>query len=338
MKYLVTGGSGFVGSNYLHYVVNKYPEDQFVCVDMLTYAGNFNNIVSLLDKPNFKFYKIDIRNAEAIDTLFVKERPDCVINFAAESHVDNSIKNPNLFSETNILGTMTVMNACRKHGNVRFHQISTDEVYGDLPLDRPDLKFKEDTPIRPSNPYSAAKAGADMQLMAYQRTYGLPITISRCSNNYGAYQFPEKLIPVVVSKALKNEPIPIYGKGENIRDWVHVDDHNNAIDLILHKGKIGEIYNIGGHSEKKNLEVVKTILNILKKDESLISFVDDRPGHDLRYAIDSSKIENELGWSLSHTFEDGIEETVDWYVNHQDWIEDIQSGEYRKAYEKLLKR
>lgn len=338
MKYLVTGGSGFVGSNYLHYVVNKYPEDQFVCVDMLTYAGNFNNIVSLLDKPNFKFYKIDIRNAEAIDTLFAKERPDCVINFAAESHVDNSIKNPNLFSETNILGTMTVMNACRKHGNVRFHQISTDEVYGDLPLDRPDLKFKEDTPIRPSNPYSAAKAGADMQLMAYQRTYGLPITISRCSNNYGAYQFPEKLIPVVVSKALKNEPIPIYGKGENIRDWVHVDDHNNAIDLILHKGKIGEIYNIGGHSEKKNLEVVKTILNILKKDESLISFVDDRPGHDLRYAIDSSKIENELGWSLSHTFEDGIEETVDWYVNHQDWIEDIQSGEYRKAYEKLLKR
>lgn len=338
MKYIITGGAGFIGSNYLHYVVNKYPEDEFVCIDSLTYAGNFNNIVSLLDKPNFKFYRIDIRSKADVDALFIKEHPDCVINFAAESHVDNSIKNPNLFADTNVLGTMTLMNACRDNGNIRFHQVSTDEVYGDLPLDRPDLKFTESTPIHASSPYSASKAGADLQVMAYHRTFGLPVTISRCSNNYGAYQFPEKLIPVVISKALNDEQVPVYGKGENVRDWIHVNDHNKGVDLIVHEGKIGEVYNLGGHSERTNLEVVKTILKQLGKDESLIKYVTDRPGHDLRYAIDSTKVEQELGWKLTHTFETGIEETVNWYLENQAWINDIKSGEYKEAYTKALKK
>lgn len=331
-KFLVTGGAGFIGSNYLHYVVNKYPEDEFVCLDALTYAGNYNNIKELESKPNFKFIKADIRNKDHIDYIFSTEKFDTVINFAAESHVDNSIKNPNIFADTNILGTMVLMNACVKFGNIRYHQVSTDEVYGDLPLDRPDLKFTEETPIHTSSPYSSSKAGADLQVMAYYRTYGLPVTISRCSNNYGAYQFPEKLIPVVISKAINDEDIPVYGKGENVRDWIHVNDHNIGVDLIVREGKIGEIYNLGGHSERTNLEVVKTILNELGKSEDLITYVTDRPGHDLRYAIDSSKVERELGWKLTHNFESGIKETVNWYLNNQDWINDIKTGEYRRVY------
>lgn len=334
MKFLVTGGAGFIGSNYMHYVVNKYENDIFVCLDALTYAGNYNNIKNLESKPNFKFVHMDIRDVDGIDSLFEKEKFDCVINFAAESHVDNSIKNPNLFADTNVLGTMNLMNACRKYGNIRYHQVSTDEVYGDLPLDRPDLKFTELTPIHTSSPYSSSKAGADLQVMAYYRTYGLPVTISRCSNNYGPYQFPEKLIPVVISKALKNEKIPVYGRGENVRDWIHVIDHNIGVDMIVRNGKIGEVYNLGGHSERTNLEIVKTILKQLGKDESLIEYVTDRPGHDLRYAIDSTKVERELGWNRTYTFENGIEETINWYVDNQKWIDDIKSGEYKKSYVK----
>ncbi len=332
MKFLVTGGAGFIGSNYLHYVVNKYPKDKFICIDALTYAGNYNNIKELEKKNNFKFVKGDIRDKNLIEKLFEKEKFDIVVNFAAESHVDNSIKNPNLFADTNVLGTMTLMNACVKYGIKRYHQVSTDEVYGDLPLDRPDLKFNETTPIHTSSPYSASKAGADLQVLAYARTYKLPITISRCSNNYGAYQFPEKLIPVVISKALNNENIPVYGTGENVRDWIHVHDHNVGVDLIIRKGKDGEIYNLGGHSERTNLEVVKTILKQLGKPESLITFVKDRPGHDLRYAIDSTKVEKELGWTRTYTFENGIKETIDWYINNKEWIENIKSGKYKEAY------
>ena len=334
MKFLVTGGAGFIGSNYLHYVVNKYPEDYFVCLDALTYAGNYNNIKSLEGKENYKFVKGDIRDNEFVDKLFADEKFDIVINFAAESHVDNSIKNPNLFADTNILGTMTLLNASKKYNVKRYHQVSTDEVYGDLPLDRPDLKFTEETPIHTSSPYSASKAGADLQVLAYARTFKIPVTISRCSNNYGLYQFPEKLIPVVISKALNDEAIPVYGKGENVRDWIHVHDHNVGVDMIVRNGKVGEIYNLGGHSEKTNLDVVKTILKCLNKPESLISFVTDRPGHDLRYAIDSSKIEKELGWDRTYNFEEGIKETVDWYVNNQEWIDDIKSGKYKESYHK----
>ena len=332
MKFLVTGGAGFIGSNFLHYMVNKYPEDYFVCLDALTYAGNYNNIKNLEEKENYKFVKGDIRDNEFVDKLFADEKFDIVINFAAESHVDNSIKNPNLFADTNILGTMTLLNASKKYNVKRYHQISTDEVYGDLPLDRPDLKFTEETPIHTSSPYSASKAGADLQVLAYARTFKIPVTISRCSNNYGPYQFPEKLIPVVISKALNDEPIPVYGNGENVRDWIHVYDHNVGVDMIVRNGKVGEIYNLGGHSERTNLEVVKTILKCLNKPESLITFVTDRPGHDLRYAIDSTKAERELGWDRTHTFEEGIKETVEWYVNNKEWIDDIKSEKYKEAY------
>lgn len=332
MKFLITGGAGFIGSNYLHYVVNKYPEDKFICLDALTYAGNYNNIKELENKDNFKFVKGDIRDKELVEKLFEKYKFDFVINFAAESHVDNSIKNPNLFADTNILGTMTLLNASKKYGVKRYHQVSTDEVYGDLPLDRPDLLFTEDTPIHTSSPYSASKAGADLQVLAYARTFKLPVTISRCSNNYGAYQFPEKLIPVVISKALNNEPIPVYGKGENVRDWIHVHDHNVGVDMIVRNGRDGEVYNLGGHSERTNLEVVKTILKQLNKPASLITYVTDRPGHDLRYAINSEKVEKELGWNRTYTFEEGIKETINWYVNNQEWIEDIKSGKYKESY------
>ncbi len=338
MKFLVTGGAGFIGSNYLHYVVNKYPKDEFVCLDALTYAGNYNNIIELEKKENYKFVKMDIRDKDAIESLFKNEKFDYVINFAAESHVDNSIKNPNLFAETNILGTMNLLNATRimrdeeNHPVKRYHQVSTDEVYGDLPLDRPDLLFTEETPIHTSSPYSSSKASADLFVLAYARTFKIPVTISRCSNNYGPYQFPEKLIPVVISKALKDEAIPVYGKGENVRDWIHVHDHNVGVDLIVRKGKEGQVYNLGGHSERTNLEVVKTILKQLGKSEDLITYVTDRPGHDLRYAIDSTKSETELNWNRTYDFEKGIKETVDWYVNNQDWIEDIKLGTYKNAY------
>ena len=339
-KFLITGGAGFIGSNYLHFVVNKYPNDEFVCLDALTYAGNYNNIIDLENKPNYKFVKMDIRNKDDIIDLFRKEKFDYVINFAAESHVDNSIKNPNLFAETNIIGTMNLLNATKivrdeeKHPIVRYHQVSTDEVYGDLPLDRPDLLFTEETPIHTSSPYSSSKASADLFVLAYSRTFKIPVTISRCSNNYGPYQFPEKLIPVVISKALNNESIPVYGKGENVRDWIHVHDHNVGVDLIVRNGIDGEVYNLGGHSEKTNLEVVKTILKHLNKPESLISFVTDRPGHDLRYAIDSSKVEKDLGWKRTYNFDEGIKETINWYVENENWINDIKSGEYKNSYKK----
>ncbi len=332
MKFLVTGGAGFIGSNYMHYVVNKYPEDYFVCLDALTYAGNYNNIKDLEGKENYKFVKGDITDKEFIDKLFSDEKFDIVINFAAESHVDNSIKNPQIFLTTNIIGTQVLMDASRKYNIKRYHQVSTDEVYGDLPLDKPELKFREDTPIHTSSPYSSSKAGADLLVGAYYRTYGLPVTISRCSNNYGPYQFPEKLIPVVISKALKNEKIPVYGNGANVRDWIHVIDHNIGVDLIVRNGKVGEVYNLGGHSERSNLEVVKTILKQMGKSEDLIEFVTDRKGHDLRYAIDSSKVEKELDWDRTYTFEDGIKETVDWYLSNTEWIENILSGEYKEAY------
>ena len=337
MKYLVTGGAGFIGSNFMYYMTEKYPEDTFVCIDALTYAGNYNNIKQLENRNNFKFVHGDIRDNELIDKLFEEEKFDYVVNFAAESHVDNSIKNPNLFADTNVLGTMTLMNTAKKYGVKRYHQVSTDEVYGDLPLDRPDLTFDENNPIKTSSPYSASKAGADLQVLAYARTFGLPVTISRCSNNYGPYQFPEKLIPVVISKALNNEPIPVYGNGQNVRDWIHVHDHNVGVDLIIKHGRNGEIYNLGGHSERTNLEVVKTILKQLDKPESLITFVKDRPGHDLRYAINSEKAEKELNWERTYTFEDGIKETIDWYVNNEDWINNIKSGEYKNSYKKLVK-
>ncbi len=337
MKILVTGGAGFIGSNFLHYETEKYPEDKFVCLDALTYAGNYNNIKELEKKDNFKFIKGDITDREFVFKLFEEEKFDIVINFAAESHVDNSIKNPEVFLKTNIIGTSVLMDACRKYGIQRYHQISTDEVYGDLPLDRKDLLFTEETPLHTSSPYSSSKASADLLVMAYARTYNLPVTISRCSNNYGPYQFPEKLIPVVISKALNDEKIPVYGTGSNVRDWIHVIDHNIGVDLIVRNGKVGEVYNLGGHSERTNLEVVKTILNQLNKPEDLIEFVEDRKGHDLRYAIDSSKVERELGWNLTYNFEEGIKETVDWYLNNQEWIENILSGEYKEAYQKTLK-
>ena len=338
MKFVITGGAGFIGSNYLHYVVNKYPDDELICIDALTYAGNYNNIKDLSSMSNFKFIKANICDREKIIDIFKQEKPDYIINFAAESHVDNSIKNPNLFVETNIIGTMNLMNAARIiqdegiHKIKRFHQVSTDEVYGDLPLDRPDLLFTENTPIHTSSPYSASKAGADLQVLAYARTYKLPVTISRCSNNYGPYQFPEKLIPVVISKALKDEPIPVYGTGENIRDWIHVYDHNVGIDLIVRNGKEGNIYNLGGHSEKTNLELVKIILKELNKPESLITFVTDRPGHDLRYAIDSTKVEKELRWTRTYSFEQRIKSTIEWYVQNEEWIEEIISGNYRNSF------
>lgn len=332
MKFLVTGGAGFIGSNFMHYEVKKYQEDKFVCLDALTYAGNYNNIKDLESYDNFKFVHGDITDREFIEKLFLEEKFDIVINFAAESHVDNSIKNPSIFLTTNIIGTSVLMDVCRKYGIKRYHQVSTDEVYGDLPLDRPDLLFTESTPLHTSSPYSSSKASADLLVMAYHRTYGLPVTISRCSNNYGPYQFPEKLIPLVISKALKNEKIPVYGTGENVRDWIHVIDHNIGVDKIVREGKDGEVYNLGGHSERSNLEVVKTILKQMGKSEDLITFVADRKGHDLRYAIDSTKVEKELGWNRTYTFDEGIKETVDWYLNHEDWIENILSGEYKNAF------
>lgn len=332
MKILVTGGAGFIASNFLHYMTNKYPDYEFVCIDALTYAGNYNNIKMLEKSKNFKFVKEDIRNREKIFEIFEKEKFNIVINFAAESHVDNSIKTPEVFLTTNILGTQVLLDASRKFGVDRYHQVSTDEVYGDLPLDRSDLLFTEETPIHTSSPYSASKASADLLVQAYSRTFNLPITISRCSNNYGPYQFPEKLIPVIISKALKDEPVPVYGKGENVRDWIHVHDHNTGVDKIIHEGKVGEVYNLGGRSERTNLEVVKMILKQLGKPESLINYVTDRPGHDLRYAIDSTKAEKELNWNRTYGFEQGMKETIDWYVNNQSWIEDIKNGNYLNSY------
>ena len=329
MKILITGGAGFIGGNFCHYMLEKYPEDSFVCLDALTYAGNMETLADIINKPNFKFVQGNICDKELVEKLFENEKFDLVINFAAESHVDRSIENPKLFLESNIIGVQTLMDACRKYGIKRFHQVSTDEVYGDLPLDRPDLFFTEETPIHTSSPYSASKASADLLVMAYHRTFNLPVTISRCSNNYGAYQFPEKLIPLIIKKAQNNEKLPVYGKGENVRDWLHVLDHCSAIDLIVRNGKDGEIYNVGGHNERTNLEVVKTILKVLGKPESLISFVTDRPGHDRRYAIDPKKLETELGWKPIYTFDTGIIDTIKWNVENKEWLDHVESGEYK---------
>ncbi|MDO5156065.1 MAG: dTDP-glucose 4,6-dehydratase [Eubacteriales bacterium] len=333
---IVTGGAGFIGSNFIFHINKTYPEYKVICVDKLTYAGNLSTIESLLSEEKFQLEILDICNRDGIYELFRSTQPDIVVNFAAESHVDRSIDNPEVFLETNIVGTSVLLDACRKYGVGRFHQVSTDEVYGDLPLDRPDLLFTEETPIHTSSPYSSSKAAADLLVLSYGRTYGLPVTISRCSNNYGPYHFPEKLIPLMITNALNNKSLPVYGTGENIRDWLYVEDHCRAIDLIIHNGKIGEVYNIGGNNEKSNIEIVKIICRALKKDEDLIKFVEDRKGHDLRYAIDSTKIMRQLAWRPQVEFEDGIRKTIQWYVDHQDWWKDILSGEYVKKNDWII--
>lgn len=335
MKIVVTGGAGFIGGNFIHYMIGKHPDYKIICVDSLTYAGNMETLASVKDNENFSFYKIDIADREAVYGMFETEKPDIIVNFAAESHVDRSITNPDIFLQTNIIGTSVLLDACRKFGIKRYHQVSTDEVYGDLPLDRPDLFFTEETPIHTSSPYSASKASADLLVLAYHRTFKVPVTISRCSNNYGPYHFPEKLIPLMIANALNDKPLPVYGTGENVRDWLYVKDHCSAIDLIIHNGREGEVYNIGGHNEKTNLEVVKTILKELGKEESLIKFVTDRAGHDRRYAIDPTKIHTELGWLPETKFDDGIKKTIEWYLNNREWWENIISGEYQNYYEKM---
>ena len=329
MTVIVTGGAGFIGSNFIYYMMNNHPKYRIICVDSLTYAGNPNNLKAIANKPNFRFCRTDITDREAVYRIFEEEKPDIIVNFAAESHVDRSVSDPTVFLTTNVIGTSVLMDACRRYGIKRFHQVSTDEVYGDLPLDRPELFFTENTPLRTSSPYSASKASADLLVMAYHRTYGLPVTISRCSNNYGPYQFPEKLIPLMTVNALENKPLPVYGNGENIRDWLYVEDHCKAIDLIISKGRAGEIYNVGGHNEMKNIDIVKTILSVLGKSDELITYVEDRKGHDLRYAVDPSKIEHELGWKPEKDFSEGIKETVKWYLDNRNWWEDIISGEYK---------
>lgn len=335
MKILVTGGAGFIGGNFVHYMLNKYKEDTIINLDLLTYAGNLETLKDIENRENYKFIKGDIADRKFIFDLFEKEKPEIVVNFAAESHVDRSITDPESFVRTNIIGTTTLLDACKKYGIKRFHQVSTDEVYGDLPLDRPDLFFTEETPLHTSSPYSSSKASADLFVMAYHRTYGLNVSISRCSNNYGPYHFPEKLIPLMISRALANEDLPVYGKGDNVRDWLHVKDHCVAIDLIIRKGKSGQIYNVGGHNERTNLEVVKTILKALDKPESLIKFVTDRPGHDRRYAIDPTKLEKELGWKPEYTFDTGIAMTIEWYLNNKSWWQNIINGEYTKYFDKM---
>lgn len=335
MNIIVTGGAGFIGSNFVFHMFQGHPEYRIVCLDKLTYAGNLSTLESVMENGNFRFVKADICDRAAVYQLFEEEHPDMVVNFAAESHVDRSIENPGIFLETNIMGTAVLMDACRKYGITRYHQVSTDEVYGDLPLDRPDLFFTEDTPIHTSSPYSSSKASADLLVLAYHRTYGLPVTISRCSNNYGPYHFPEKLIPLMIINALHDKPLPVYGDGLNVRDWLYVEDHCRAIDLIIHQGTVGEVYNVGGHNEMKNIDIVKLICRTLGKPESLIHFVTDRKGHDRRYAIDPTKIHRELGWLPETKFADGIQKTIQWYVTHEDWWQPIVSGEYMAYYEKM---
>jgi len=338
MKLLVTGGAGFIGTNFLYYWKKHYPEDTLICLDKLTYAGNLENLSPLLQEEkeqSFRFIQGDIADREFIYTLFEKEKPEVVINFAAETHVDRSVLEPEVFLQANITGVGVLLDACRKYGISRFHQVSTDEVYGDLPLDRPDLFFTEETPLHASSPYSACKASADLLTLAYYRTYGLPVSISRCSNNYGPYQFPEKLIPLMIANATEGMKLPVYGTGENVRDWLYVDDHCRAIDLIVRKGKVGEVYNVGGHNERTNLEIVRLILHQLGKSEDLIEFVTDRPGHDRRYAINPEKITRELSWKPETPVEEGMEKTIRWYVEHQEWWERIRSGEYQDYYQKV---
>ena len=335
MTIIVTGGAGFIGSNYIFYLLAAHPEDRIICLDKLTYAGNLSTLKNVMNSPNFRFVKMDVCDRAGVCALFEEEKPDVVVNFAAESHVDRSIEKPALFLQTNIIGTGVLMDACRSFGIGRFHQVSTDEVYGDLPLDRPDLFFTESTPLHTSSPYSSSKAGADLLAMAYHRTYGLPVTISRCSNNYGPYQFPEKLIPLMIANCLNDKPLPVYGKGLNVRDWLYVADHCKAIDLIIRKGRVGEVYNVGGHNEMRNIDIVKLICTELGKPESLITYVTDRKGHDMRYAIDPTKMYKELGWLPKTKFEDGIRMTIQWYLSNRSWWEGIISGEYQTYYERM---
>lgn len=335
MTIIITGGAGFIGSNFVFHMLREHTQDRVICLDKLTYAGNLSTLAPVMGQDNFRFVKADICDRDAVYSLFAEEHPDVVVNFAAESHVDRSIENPAIFLETNIMGTAVLMDACRKYGIQRYHQVSTDEVYGDLPLDRPDLFFTETTPIHTSSPYSSSKASADLLVLAYHRTYGLPVTISRCSNNYGPYHFPEKLIPLMIINALHDKPLPVYGDGLNVRDWLYVEDHCRAIDLILQKGRVGEVYNVGGHNEMKNIDIVKLICKALGKPESLIHHVTDRKGHDRRYAIDPTKIHEELGWLPETKFADGIKKTIQWYLDHEDWWQPIISGEYQQYYQKM---
>ena len=335
MKMLITGGAGFIGSNFIFYMLQTHPDYELICLDKLTYAGNLKTLEPVMEQANFKFVEADIADRQAVFDLFAAEKPNVVVNFAAESHVDRSIENPGVFLQTNVIGTQVLLDACRQFGVERYHQVSTDEVYGDLPLDRPDLFFTESTPLHTSSPYSASKASADLLCNAYQRTYNLPITISRCSNNYGPYQFPEKLIPLMIANALADKPLPVYGEGLNVRDWLYVEDHCRAIDLILQNGEVGQVYNIGGHNEMRNIDIVKLILKALDKPESLITFVTDRKGHDMRYAIDPTFIHDKLGWLPETKFADGIQKTIDWYLNHKEWWQEIISGEYQSYYERM---
>ena len=347
MNIIVTGGAGFIGSNFVFHMLKKYPDYRIICLDKLTYAGNLSTLAPVMDNPNFRFVKADICDREAVDKLFEEEHPDIVVNFAAESHVDRSIEDPGIFLQTNIIGTSVLMDACRKYGIQRYHQVSTDEVYGDLPLDRPDLFFTEETPIHTSSPYSSSKAAADLLVLAYHRTYGLPVTISRCSNNYGPYHFPEKLIPLMIANALNDKPLPVYGEGLNVRDWLYVEDHCRAIDLIIHKGRVGEVYNVGGHNEKQNIEIIHIILDTLQEmlpdddprkalvSEKLITYVEDRKGHDRRYAIAPDKIKAEIGWYPETMFKDGIRLTIQWFFEHEDWMKNVTSGDYQKYYEDM---
>ncbi len=335
MRILVTGGAGFIGSNFIFYMLKSHPDCRIICIDKLTYAGNLSTLAPIMEEPRFRFVKADICDRSAVYALFEEEKPDAVVNFAAESHVDRSIEEPEIFLKTNILGTQVMLDACRKFGIGRFHQVSTDEVYGDLPLDRPDLFFTEETPLDPSSPYSSSKASANLLVQAYHRTYGVPVTISRCSNNYGPYHFPEKLIPLMIANALNDKPLPVYGEGLNVRDWLYVEDHCRAIDLILSKGSVGQVYNVGGHNEMRNIDIVRLICWELGKPESLIVHVEDRKGHDLRYAIDPTKISRELGWLPETKFEDGLKKTIRWYLDNRSWWESIISGEYQDYYEKM---
>ena len=344
MTIIVTGGAGFIGSNFVFHMLKEHPDYRIVCLDKLTYAGNLSTLAPVMDNPNFRFVKADICDREAVYKLFEEEHPDMVVNFAAESHVDRSIEDPGVFLQTNIIGTATMMDACRKYGIQRYHQVSTDEVYGDLPLDRPDLFFTEETPIHTSSPSSSSKAAADLLVQAYHRTYGLPVTISRCSNNYGPYHFPEKLIPLMIANALNDKPLPVYGEGLNVRDWLYVEDHCKAIDMVANGGKIGEVYNVGGHNERPNIFIVKTIINQLHDrlqdegiSEDLIKHVADRLGHDRRYGIDPTKIKNDLGWYPETPFEKGIVLTIDWYLNHQEWMDHVTSGDYQNYYQDMYK-
>ena len=335
MKLLVTGGAGFIGSNFIHYWIEKHPEDKIVNLDALTYAGNLENLKSIENNPNYKFVKADISDKEKINEIISDEKPDAIVHYAAESHVDRSILGPEAFVRTNVLGTFNLLEAARQNGNIRFHHVSTDEVFGSLgPNDAP---FNETTPYDPRSPYSASKASSDHLVRAYFHTFGLPITISNCSNNYGFYQFPEKLIPLFVTNLIEDKKIPLYGDGMNVRDWLYVEDHSGAVDLILQKGKIGETYCIGGNTEKTNKEITYKILELMGKGEEMIEFVADRKGHDLRYSIDSSKIQHELGWTPKTSFEDGMKKTIQWYKENESWWKKIKSGEYQNYYEKNYK-